>query len=228
MINAQGLPYLDASLPADERVTDLLGRMSIEEKVGQMAQAERLGLKQASDISSLGLGSLLSGGGSVPTDNSATGWADMVDGYQREALTTRWQVPMIYGVDAVHGHNNVVGATIFPHNIGLGASRDPALVEAVGTVTATEVRATGVPWTFASCLCVTRDERWGRSYESFGEDPSLVAAFAAPSVRGLQGTTRPTWARPARCSRPRSTGSETAGRRTTSPSRAADTRSTRA
>ncbi|MBD5785823.1 glycoside hydrolase family 3 C-terminal domain-containing protein [Cellulosimicrobium terreum] len=187
VLNASGLPYLDESLPADERVADLVGRMTLEEKVGQMAQAERLGLASPDDISSLGLGSLLSGGGSVPTDNTPSGWADMVDGYQREALTTRWQIPMIYGVDAVHGHNNVVGATLFPHNIGLGASRDPALVQEAAEVTATEVRATGIPWTFASCLCVTRDERWGRSYESFGEDPALVKAFAAATVVGLQG-----------------------------------------
>lgn len=187
VINAHGLPYLDASLPTEQRVTDLLGRMTLEEKVGQMAQAERLGLAATSDISSLGLGSLLSGGGSVPADNTAAGWANMIDGFQREALTTRLQVPMIYGVDAVHGHNNVVGATLFPHNIGLGASRDPELVRQAAQVTATEVRATGIPWVFSPCLCVTRDERWGRSYESFGEDPALVSAFSADVVRGFQG-----------------------------------------
>ena len=112
----------------------------------------------------------------------------MVDGYQREALSTPLQIPLIYGVDAVHGHNNVVGATLFPHNIGLGATRDPALVERVGQVTANEVRATGIPWTFAPCLCVTRDERWGRSYESFGEDPALVTSLAGVAITGLQGT----------------------------------------
>ncbi|MBF4579378.1 glycoside hydrolase family 3 N-terminal domain-containing protein [Frigoribacterium sp. VKM Ac-2530] len=187
VIGAHGLPYLDASLPTAERVADLLGRMTLEEKVGQMAQAERLGLSSPSDISGRALGSLLSGGGSVPQGNTAVAWADMVDGYQREALSTRLQIPMIYGVDAVHGHSNVVGATIFPHNTGLGATRDPALVEQIARVTAQEVRATGVPWTFAPCLCVSRDERWGRSYESFGEDPDLVRTFAAPSVIGLQG-----------------------------------------
>ncbi|WP_179951032.1 glycoside hydrolase family 3 N-terminal domain-containing protein [Xylanimonas oleitrophica] len=187
VINAHGLPYLDASLPTQERVADLVGRMSLEEKVGQMAQAERLGLASQSDIAARGLGSLLSGGGSVPTDNTPSGWADMVDGYQREALTTRWQVPLIYGVDAVHGHNNVIGATLFPHNIGLGATRDPDLAREAARVTAAETRATGIPWTFSPCLCVTRDERWGRSYEAFGEDPALVSAFAAPVVRGFQG-----------------------------------------
>lgn len=187
VVNATGAAYLDASLPTADRVEDLLGRMTQAEKIGQMTQAERLGLKSTDDIAGLALGSLLSGGGSVPADNTPAGWANMVDGYQREALSTRLQIPLIYGVDAVHGHNNVVGATIMPHNTGLGAARDPALVTAAGQVTATEVRSTGIPWTFAPCLCVTQDERWGRSYESFGEDPSLVAAMAGAAVVGLQG-----------------------------------------
>ncbi|WP_148061538.1 glycoside hydrolase family 3 N-terminal domain-containing protein [Cellulomonas sp. PhB143] len=187
VVNAHGMAYLDDVLATADRVDDLLGRMSLAEKVGQMTQAERLGLSSADDVATLGLGSVLSGGGSVPAQNTPEGWADMVDGYQRQALSTPLQIPMIYGVDAVHGHNNVVGATLFPHNIGLGATRDPGLVEEAGTVTATEVRSTGIPWTFAPCLCVTRDERWGRSYESFGEDPALVKAFAAPAITGLQG-----------------------------------------
>ncbi|GEA90016.1 glycoside hydrolase family 3 N-terminal domain-containing protein [Cellulomonas cellasea] len=187
VLNATGAPYLDASRPAAERVEDLLGRMTLAENVGQMAQAERLGLRSDSEIASLGLGSLLSGGGSVPADNTPSGWADMVDGFQREALSTRLQIPLVYGVDAVHGHSNVVGATILPHNSGLGAARDPELVRRAGEVTALEVRGTGVPWTFSPCLCVTRDERWGRSYESFGEDPALVTAMARAAVVGLQG-----------------------------------------
>ncbi|AEE44723.1 glycoside hydrolase family 3 N-terminal domain-containing protein [Cellulomonas fimi] len=187
VLNAVGAPYLDADLPTAERVEDLLGRMTLAEKVGQMTQAERLGLQSPTQIGTLGLGSVLSGGGSVPADNTAEGWADMVDGFQREALATRLQVPIVYGVDAVHGHNNVVGATVFPHNSGLGAARDAGLVERVQRATAAEVRATGVPWTFAPCLCVTRDERWGRSYESFGEDPALVTAMARAAVTGLQG-----------------------------------------
>lgn len=188
VLNAVGAPYLDASLPTAQRVEDLLDRMTLAEKVGQMTQAERLGLRSATQIAELGLGSVLSGGGSVPRPNTAAGWADMVDGFQREARSTRLQIPIVYGVDAVHGHNNVVGATIFPHNASLGATRDRDLVEAAARATAVEVRATGVPWTFAPCLCVTRDERWGRSYEAFGEDPALVAAMAAPAVEGLQGT----------------------------------------
>lgn len=188
VLNAVGAPYLDASLPVAERVEDLLGRMTLAEKVGQMTQAERLGLQSPEQIATLGLGSVLSGGGSVPRDNTAAGWADMIDGFQRQALSTRLQIPLIYGVDAVHGHNNVVGATIVPHNTGLGATRDPDLVRLLGEVTAQETRATGVPWTFAPCLCVTRDERWGRSYESFGEDPALVEVFADDAVLGLQGS----------------------------------------
>jgi beta-glucosidase len=174
IIAANGLPYLDASKPVDDRVNDLLSRMTLAEKIGQMTQAERLALDAPSDIATYGLGSILSGGGSTPTPNTPQGWADMVDGFQTQALASRLQIPIIYGVDAVHGHNNVTGATLFPHNIGLGAAHDPALVEQAGAVTAVETKSTGVPWAFAPCLCVSRDERWGRTYESFGEDPALV------------------------------------------------------
>lgn len=187
VLNAVGAAYLDPTKTTAERVDDLLGRMTLAEKIGQMTQAERLGLQSPSQIADLGLGSVLSGGGSVPAQNTPAGWADMVDGFQRQALSTRLQIPLVYGVDAVHGHNNVVGATIFPHNEGLGAARDADLVEQVERTTAQEVRATGVPWAFAPCLCVTRDERWGRSYESFGEDPALVTAMAGASIVGLQG-----------------------------------------
>ncbi|WP_456786766.1 glycoside hydrolase family 3 N-terminal domain-containing protein [Cellulomonas sp. P5_C5] len=187
VLNAVGAAYLDPTNATDERVEDLLGRMTLAEKIGQMTQAERLGLQSPAQIADLGLGSVLSGGGSVPSQNTATGWADMIDGFQRQALSTRLQIPLLYGVDAVHGHNNVVGATIFPHNEGLGAARDADLVEEVQRTTAQEVRATGVPWAFSPCLCVTRDERWGRSYESFGEDPALVTAMADAAIVGLQG-----------------------------------------
>lgn len=186
VVNAHGLPYLDARLPVRKRVADLLSRMSLAEKAGQMTQAERNALRSQGDIASYDLGSLLSGGGSVPTPNTPEAWARMVDAYQLRARATRFQVPLIYGVDAVHGHNNVVGATIMPHNIGIGAGRDPEVAERTGAVTAKEVRATGVPWDFAPCLCVTRDERWGRSYEAFGEDPALVTAMETV-ISGMQG-----------------------------------------
>ncbi|MGW5684874.1 glycoside hydrolase family 3 N-terminal domain-containing protein [Nonomuraea sp. NPDC003754] len=185
VIDAHGLPYLDARRPVRQRVADLMGRMTLAEKVGQMTQAERGALAKQDDIATYLLGSLLSGGGSAPATNTPEGWADMVDGYQLRARQTRLQIPLIYGVDAVHGHNNVVGATIFPHNVGLGATRDPALVERTGAITAEEVKATGIPWDFAPCLCVSRDDRWGRAYESFSEDPALVSRMAA-IVTGLR------------------------------------------
>ncbi|MDH3754948.1 MAG: glycoside hydrolase family 3 C-terminal domain-containing protein, partial [Acidimicrobiia bacterium] len=186
VVNAHGLPYLDPGLSIDDRVDDLLSRMTLEEKVGQMTLIERAALDSESDITAFLLGALLSGGGSAPTPNTPEAWADMVDGFQARALATRLQVPMIYGVDAVHGHNNVVGATIFPHNIGLGATRDAELVEEIGRVTAVETYATGIPWDFSPCLCVARDERWGRTYESFGEDPAL-ATMMTTIIDGLQG-----------------------------------------
>ncbi|MFJ6083331.1 glycoside hydrolase family 3 protein [Streptomyces sp. NPDC092369] len=186
VVDAHGLPYLDSKLPIRKRVADLLSRMSLEEKAGQMTQAERGAMGTPSDIASYDLGSLLSGGGSTPTPNTAAAWAKMIDGFQLRTQATRFQIPLIYGVDAVHGHNNLAGATVMPHNIGIGATRDPGLAQRTGAVTASEVRATGVPWDFAPCLCVTRDERWGRSYESFGEDPALVKSMETV-IQGLQG-----------------------------------------
>ncbi|MGW4157449.1 glycoside hydrolase family 3 protein [Micromonospora chersina] len=184
---AAGLPYQDPTLPVATRVADLLARMTLDEKLGQMTQAER-GSVTASDLTTYRLGSVLSGGGSAPTPNTATSWADMYDGFQRAALATPLGIPMIYGVDAVHGHNNVYGATIFPHNIGLGATRDPALVQQIGQAVAEEITGTGVDWNFAPCLCVARNDRWGRTYESFGETPDLPSSLST-LVTGLQGTT---------------------------------------
>ncbi|MFJ8509511.1 glycoside hydrolase family 3 protein [Streptomyces avermitilis] len=186
VIDAHGLPYLDPKLSVKKRVADLVTRMSLEEKAGQMTQAERGALTTPGDIASYDLGSLLSGGGSTPTPNTPEAWAKMIDAFQLRAQATRFQIPLIYGVDAVHGHNNLAGATVMPHNIGIGASRDPRLAQRTGAVTAAEVRATGIPWDFAPCLCVTRDERWGRSYESFGEDPALVKSMETV-IQGLQG-----------------------------------------
>jgi beta-glucosidase len=186
VINAHDLPYLNSKLPVKTRVKDLLSRMTLAEKVGQMTQAERNALRSKSDIATYALGSLLSGGGSVPTPNTPAAWAAMIDTFQLNAQATRLQVPLIYGVDAVHGHNNVIGATILPHNIGMGATRDPDLSRRAGEVTATEVRATGIAWDFAPCLCVVRDDRWGRSYEGFGEDPALVKSMET-IITGMQG-----------------------------------------
>jgi beta-glucosidase len=182
------LPYQNRHLPTSARVADLLGRMTLAEKIGQMTQAERIDVDaDPSLITRYALGSVLSGGGSAPTPNTPQAWADMVDRYQRAALRTRLGIPLIYGVDAVHGHGNMLGATVFPHNIGLGASRDARLVEEVYHATAIETRASGIPWDFAPCLCVARDDRWGRTYESFGEDPRLVARLGGAAIDGLQG-----------------------------------------
>lgn len=182
------VPYLDPFLSTDVRVEDLLSRMTLMEKAAQTAQVARDYLISASDIRKYDLGSILSGGGSVPRPNTPGGWADMVDGYQELALNSRLGIPILYGADAVHGHNNLVGAVIFPHNIGLGAAGDTELVRAVARATAVEVLATGVRWNFAPCIAVPRDERWGRTYEGYSEDPDLVAVLGAAAVEGYQGS----------------------------------------
>ncbi|CAM0955276.1 unnamed protein product [Alopecurus aequalis] len=178
--------YKDASAPVEARVRDLLGRMTLREKAGQMAQIERTVVSPRA-LTELGAGSVLNAGGSAPRERaSPADWAHMVDDMQRLALSSRLAVPILYGTDAVHGHNNVYGATVFPHNVGLGASRDPELVRKIGEVTALEVRATGMHWAFAPCVAVCRDPRWGRCYESYSEDPEIVRSFTT-IVTGLQG-----------------------------------------
>ena len=184
----RGPVYLDARQPTHRRVADLLRRMTLEEKVGQMTQTERGAVfDNPSLIAEWQVGSVLSGGGSTPPVNEPAAWLEMVNSFQEQALTTRLQIPIIYGIDAVHGLGIVQGATIFPHNIGLGATRDTRLVEAIGEATAEETRAIGVPWNFAPCVCVTLDERWGRSYESYGEHPGLVTELGTAVIDGLQG-----------------------------------------
>ncbi len=184
---AAGLPYENANLSTSARVADLLGRMTLAEKVGQMTQTERYQVyDDATPITTWNLGSILSGGGSTPAENTPTAWADMVDRFQRAAMATRLHIPLIYGIDSVHGDGNMQGATIFPHNIGLGATRDPELVREVAHVTAAETRASGPQWTFAPCICVARDDRWGRTYESFGEDPELAIKMET-AIDGFQG-----------------------------------------
>jgi beta-glucosidase len=180
-------PWMDRSLKPETRARLLLARMTLEEKVGQMTQAERGAVSgDPSLVATWRLGSLLSGGGSVPTPNTPEAWADMVDGFQAQALKTRLGIPLVYGVDSVHGHGNLVGATVFPHNIGLGATRNPRLVEQIEHVTAAETRATGPQWVFAPCVCVARDLRWGRTYESFSENPGLVIKMET-AIDGFQG-----------------------------------------
>src|SRR3954469_10180395 len=185
--SSSGPVYLNPRAPVQQRVADLLSQMTLAEKVGQMTQAERAAVTgDPTQISTLALGSLLSGGGSVPTPNTPEAWADMVGGFQREALKSRLHIPLIYGVDSVHGHGNLYGATVFPHNIGLGATRDARLVAEVEHITAEETRTTGPQWAFAPCICAARDDRWGRTYESFSEDPRLVERMET-AIEGLQG-----------------------------------------
>jgi beta-glucosidase len=173
----------------DSRVSPLLARMTLDEKVGQMTQPDQSFLVDEADIATYALGSLLSGGDSDPrAGNTFADWREMCDRYQKRALTSRLRIPLLYGVDAVHGNNNVIGAVVFPHNIGLGAAGDAAVVEEAARVTAEEVRAIGANWTFAPCVTVPRDERWGRSYEGFSEDTALVSRLGEAAVRGFQGS----------------------------------------
>jgi beta-glucosidase len=183
----QAVPaYQQAWRPVKQRVADLMRRMTLDDKLGQMIQAERLGVTTPSDIGTYRLGSLLSGGSSQPTPNTPESWADMYDGFQAEALKSPLGIPLIYGVDAVHGHNGVKGATVFPHNIGLGATRDPLLAARIGRATAEEVSGTGIDWNFAPCLCVARNDRWGRTYESMGETPEIASSLST-IITGMQG-----------------------------------------
>jgi beta-glucosidase len=177
--------YKDPSQPVEARVDDLLSRMTLDEKLGQMAQVEKNSMP-AADVAAYLIGSVLSGGGGSPEPNNAENWVKMVDGYQKSAISTRLGIPMLYGVDAVHGHNNLYGATIFPHNIGLGAANDPALMEQIGRATAEEMAATGVRWNFAPVVAVVQDIRWGRTYESYSEDTALVTSLATAYLKGLQ------------------------------------------
>ncbi len=175
----------------DAPAKQLLSQMTLDEKVGQMCQPDQSALKDPAEIERFFLGSLLSGGGSGPKDKAdytLRGWTDMVEGYQRHALKTRLGIPLLYGIDAVHGHNNIPGAVIFPHNIGLGCANDAKLVEKIERITAEEVRATGINWVFAPCVTVPRDVRWGRTYEGYAESPDIVKVLGEAAVRGFQGS----------------------------------------
>lgn len=170
------------------RVDALLSRMTLDQKIGQMTQPERMSC-EPDDVTSYHLGSILSGGGSCPGENKPSDWVEMNDAYWRASMVENEHhiaIPIIYGVDAIHGNNNVLGATVFPHNIGLGAAQDPELLGRIAQATAREILATGVDWTFAPTLAVARNDHWGRTYESYSEDPHMVASYAAPFVQGLQ------------------------------------------
>ncbi len=171
------------------KVEFLLEKMTLAQKIGQMVQTERMVITPE-EVKAWHIGSVLSGGGSCPGDNLPGDWVEMNDAYWAASMEEddeHLAIPIIYGIDAIHGNNNVRGATVFPHNIGLGAADDPELMERIAQVTAREVLACGVDWTFAPCLAVARDSHWGRTYESYSEDPAIVTRYAAPFVRGLQG-----------------------------------------
>lgn len=182
------LVYKDPSASVEARVEDLLARMTLEEKFGQMTQIEK-GSLRTGDVAKYYLSSVLSGGGGSPATNNAESWAKMVNAFQDEALSTRLAIPMLYGVDAVHGHGNLYGATIFPQNIGLGAANDPDLVYRIGKATAAEMSATSIFWNFAPVVAVVQDIRWGRTYEGYSESTDIVTSLGAAYVKGLQEPT---------------------------------------
>jgi len=175
----------------DNAVASILSAMTTAEKVGQMVQAE-IGSVSASQARQWNLGSVLNGGGSWPNgkNSSISNWVALADSFYEASTDTSdggVGIPLIWGTDAVHGHNNVIGATIFPHNIGLGAANNPELMRQIGEATALEVAATGIDWVFAPTLAVVRNDSWGRTYESYSEDPEIVRAYAGEIVKGLQG-----------------------------------------
>ncbi|MDQ0249386.1 beta-glucosidase [Sphingomonas kyeonggiensis] len=179
----------DAAMEA--RIATILRGMRLEQKIGQITQADIRSITP-DEVRLYYIGSVLNGGGAWPgqkKDAAVTDWTALSDAYYRASMSTDMavQVPVIWGTDAVHGHGNVAGATLFPHNIGLGAAHDPALVERIGRATARQVRATGISWVFAPTLAVGENRRWGRTYESYSSDPALVASYARAMVRGLQG-----------------------------------------
>ena len=177
--------YKNASLPAETRAADLVSRMTLDEKIGQMTQM--VNYAAAPDkISKLFLGSVLSGGGGAPGQNTPDGWRTMVNAYQKAALSTRLGIPILYGNDSVHGQGNLHNATVFPHNIGLGAAHDERLAEAVGKAAAEETAACGITWSFSPCVAVLADARWGRAYESFGSDTRMVSLLGTAYIRGFQ------------------------------------------
>ncbi|HLY25941.1 MAG TPA: glycoside hydrolase family 3 N-terminal domain-containing protein [Aggregatilineales bacterium] len=185
---SNGTPlYKDPTQAIPDRVNDLMSRMTLDEKIGQMTLVQKDSIK-IPDIAGMGIGALLSGGGGYPTPNTPEAWAAMVSGFQEAALTSRLDIPILYGVDAVHGHNNLYGTVVFPHNIGLGAANDPDLVQRIGQATAQVMIATGIYWDYAPVVAVAQDIRWGRTYEGFSENTELVSTLGIALMRGLQNS----------------------------------------
>lgn len=178
--------YRNSEAPPELRVADLLSYLTLEEKIGQMTLVEKNSLAEPEDLRTYGLGALLSGFGGKPDDNTAAGWQNMVEAFVAESRSSRLGIPLLYGVDAIHGHSNVPGATVFPHFIGLGATGDAVLVEDVARATAAELLATGVRWSYSPTYDMPEDIRWGRVYETFSDDPELVSKLGSAYIRGLQ------------------------------------------
>ncbi|MCP5013614.1 MAG: glycoside hydrolase family 3 protein, partial [Aestuariibacter sp.] len=176
----------------EKKVSEMLATMTVKQKVAQIVQPEIRDVT-VEDMREYGFGSYLNGGGSFPNNNkhaTPDEWIALAEAMYQASIDDSLDgstIPTMWGTDAVHGHNNVIGATLFPHNIGLGAMRDPALIEKIATATAKEVRATGIDWIFAPTVAAARDDRWGRTYESYSEDPEVVGAYARAIVTGLQG-----------------------------------------
>jgi beta-glucosidase len=175
--------------PHDERrIAQIVSGMTLAEKVGQMTQPE-IGAITPDEVKQYHIGSVLNGGGSWPNKDkhaTAQAWLALADAYWQASKDTRTKIPVLWGIDAVHGNNNVFGATVFPHNIGLGAAADPCLIRDISKATAEQIRATGQDWAFAPTLAVVRDDRWGRTYEGYSEDPRITRAYGYEAVRGLQ------------------------------------------
>ena len=196
-ITAESWPQVPWPFPEDaaleQRVETLLASMTVEEKVGQVIQGD-IGSVTPEDVRKYRLGSILAGGGSDPGGayNAAPqAWLELADAYWEASMDTGGggkAIPVIFGIDAVHGQSNIVGATLFPHNIGLGATRNRELMREIGRITATETRVTGMEWAFAPTVAVPQDDRWGRTYEGYSEHPDVVASFSGAMVEGLQGT----------------------------------------
>jgi len=183
---ADNVLYLDPNQPIKVRVADLLSYMTLEEKIGQMTLVEKNSIQKQSDIAEYFLGAMLSGSGSKPEQNTIEGWRKMISSFQAEAQKTRLGIPLLYGADAIHGHAQVLGATVFPHSINLGASHNPELVRKVAQATAQELAVAGVNWSFSPNLDQPKDIRWGRVYEAFSDDPKLVSSLGVAYLQGLQ------------------------------------------
>ncbi len=178
--------YRRSDVSVEQRIEDLLNRMTETEKIGQLILVEKNSVKVLDDVTRYGIGAMLSGGGAVPSPNTPATWLDMVRSFQERAQNTRLGIPLLYGVDAIHGHSNVIGATVFPHAIGLGASHDADLVYRVAQTTAQEMAATGIHWNFSPDLDVVQDSRWGRVYETFGSSTDMVTSLGRAYVDGTQ------------------------------------------